>query len=189
MNHTKFIVIFVSVLFILMGTFFAFAQEVASPLNDVVPTSTLGGSGNIPGDTQWVWGEVTNLDAQVGTFTLKYLDYENDQEKEIVLMVNENTSYENIKSFDEVKIKDTLSIDYKVAPDGNNLAKNITLERPDALPADAKDSAAGTLQLSAPLQTAAPVVDQPAQPETTAGPIVEATDVSQPVSATTQQAQ
>jgi hypothetical protein len=83
-------------------------------------------------DTQWTWGEVVSLDSAAKTVTLKYLDYETDQEKNIVLAIDEKTTFENIKSFDEIKVKDTLSIDYTVAPDGKNIAKNIGLESPDS---------------------------------------------------------
>ena len=96
-----------------------------------------------------------------------------------------------MKSFNEIKIKDTLSVDYKVTSAGKNLAKNISFEKAEILPADAQDSAAGNVQLSAPLQAAAPVVEQPmAQPATAAiGSVVEATDTPESVSATAQQAQ
>ena len=36
---------------------------------------------------------------------------------------------------DEIKPNDTVSVDYVVSPDGKNLAKNISLERPDTQPA------------------------------------------------------
>ena len=192
MNPARVLGIFVFILFIAMGTFVAFAQEVAVlSSNDLVPASTLESSQDIEGNTQWVWGEVTNLDTQANTFSLKYLDYENDQEKELVLAVDENTAYENMKSFDEIKIKDILSIDYKVALDGKNLAKNISLEKPDELPADAQDSTAGALQLSAPMETVAPVMEQPVVQSATAviGSVEEETEASKPVSATAQQAQ
>ncbi len=168
MNPLKVLGIFVFILFIVMGTIVAFAEETAvlSP-NEVVPASTLEKPEKMEEGIQWVWGEVINLDAQSKTFTLKYLDYENDQEKELALVVDENTAYENMKNFDEIKLKDTLSVDYKVASDGKNLAKDISLEKPDTFPADAQDSAAGNVQLSAPAETNAPVMGEPiAQPET-----------------------
>ncbi len=156
------LVITVFILFIAMGTFVVFAQEAAvlSP-NDLAPASTLESPEDTEGNTQWVWGEVTNLDIKANIVTLKYLDYENDQEKEFALVVDGNTVYENLKSFDEIKIKDTLSIDYKVALDGKNFAKNISLEKSDIIPVDAQDSAVGNMPLSVPLQTAAPVMEQP----------------------------
>ena len=87
-------------------------------------------------DMQWAWGEVTNLDSQANTVTLKFLDYETDQEKELVLAVDEKTTFENIKDFSELKLKDTLSIDYTVEADNKNIAKNISFEKPDVSSAD-----------------------------------------------------
>ena len=49
------------------------------------------------GDIQWAWGEVVSLDSPAQTITLKYLDYETDQEKELVVAVDEKTVFENIK--------------------------------------------------------------------------------------------
>lgn len=82
-------------------------------------------------EIQWVWGEVINTDAQNKAITVKYLDYETDQEKEIIINVNDKTTFENIKSIDEIKPKDTLSIDYTISPDGKNTATNISVERPE----------------------------------------------------------
>jgi hypothetical protein len=82
-------------------------------------------------ETQWVWGEVVTLDTQNKAVTLKYLDYETDQEKEINIATDDKTAYDNIKSIDEIKPKDTLSIDYIVSPTGKNIARNISMERPE----------------------------------------------------------
>ncbi len=81
-------------------------------------------------DTQWVWGEVNTLDTQNKAILVKYLDYETDQEKEININIDDKTTYDNIKSMDELKPKDTVSIDYIVSPDGKNIAKNISVEKP-----------------------------------------------------------
>lgn len=82
-------------------------------------------------DTQWVWGEVSSMDTQNKAILVKYLDYETDQEKEIIINTDDKTTYENIKSIDEIKQKDTVSIDYIVSPDGKNIAKNISVEKPE----------------------------------------------------------
>jgi len=82
-------------------------------------------------DTQWVWGEVSTLDTQNKAILVKYFDYETDQEKEININIDDKTTYENIKSMDELKPKDTVSIDYIVSPDGKNIAKNISIEKPE----------------------------------------------------------
>lgn len=80
---------------------------------------------------QWLWGEVVTLDAENKAISVKYLDYETDQEKEITINVDDKTTYENIKSIDEIKPKDSVSIDFIADADGKNIAKNISLEKPE----------------------------------------------------------
>lgn len=134
MNYKKIIMDVVLVSSIILTAFFAFAQETAViPAASVVPAVDQAVASGNENDTQWAWGEVTSLDAQAKTFTLKYLDYETDQEKDLVLAVNEKTTFENIKGLEELKLKDTLSIDYLVGADNQNIAKNISLEQPDAV--------------------------------------------------------
>jgi len=92
-------------------------------------------------EVQWLWGEVVSLDAQNKIMTVKYLDYETDQEKEINIGTDAKTAYENIKSIDELKPKDAVSIDYLVTPEGKNIAKNVSLEKPEATPPPQKPEA------------------------------------------------
>lgn len=80
-------------------------------------------------DIQWLWGEVVAADAQANEMAVKYLDYENDQEREMVIAVDPKTSFENVKSLAEVKPKDTVSVDYIISSDAKNLAKNISVEK------------------------------------------------------------
>jgi hypothetical protein len=80
-------------------------------------------------DVEWLWGEVVSVDAAKNEITVKYLDYETDQEKEMTLTADEKTAYENIKSIAEVKPKDTVSIDYTLNPEGKSIAKNISVEK------------------------------------------------------------
>jgi hypothetical protein len=120
---------------IIAFSFIAYAEEAAvAGTNPVVingnPQPPLPQEKN---DTQWAWGEVTNLDIQAKTVTIKYLDYEADQEKELVLVIDDKTTFENIKGLEEIKIKDTLSVDYVIVPDNKNIAKNINLEKPETL--------------------------------------------------------
>jgi hypothetical protein len=76
----------------------------------------------------WVWGEVAAVDLMKKSLTLKYLDYENDEEKEISISVDGKTSFEFVRSLDEIKAKSVVSIDY-IVQDGLNIAKNISFER------------------------------------------------------------
>lgn len=80
---------------------------------------------------QWVWGEAVSVDSQNKTVLVKYLDYETDQEKEITIDIDDKTTYENIQSLCQIQPKDVLSIDYIVSPDGKNIARNISVERPE----------------------------------------------------------
>jgi len=84
--------------------------------------------------TQWLWGEVSSVDLGNKTVSVKYLDYEQDQEKVMVLSVNESTVYENAKSLDEIKSQDAVSVDYSVSPDGKSVALKISLEKPENTP-------------------------------------------------------
>lgn len=79
-------------------------------------------------EMQWVWGEVVSVDAQNKAITVKYLDYETDQEKDMTINVDDKTVYDNVKSLDGIAPKDTLSIDYIVTADNLNLARNISKE-------------------------------------------------------------
>jgi len=141
MKLHKIIIIAIAASFVLMGNALVFSQEGAMQESNIVQ------GGAIPDmargtDTQWLWGEVLNIDTQNKTILVKYLDYDADQEKEISINVDEKTTYENVQSFNDIKPKDALSIDYIVYADGNNVAKNISMENNKT-----EDSGLKTLQL------------------------------------------
>ncbi|MDP2766471.1 MAG: hypothetical protein Q8O41_03335 [Candidatus Methanoperedens sp.] len=144
-------------------------EEAVAPTDSVVITSNQQAASQKENDMQWAWGEVTNLDNQAKTITLKHLDYETDQEKELVLVVDEKTVLENIKDFNELKLKDTLSVDYMMGVDNKNIAKNISFEKPDAASSASVPAVENTQPLTPPMSTEQPVVDaaQPATPSET----------------------
>lgn len=109
---------------ILISTGLIFSQEQAAekPPAQEVPSES---------ETQWIWGDVASIDAAAKKILVKYLDYETDTEKEINIVVDDKTTYENVTSIDEIKPQDTLSIDYMISPDGSNIAKNISVEKPE----------------------------------------------------------
>ena len=84
---------------------------------------------------QWVWGEVVAVDPTKSELSVKYLDYESDTEKQMTLSVDEKTTYENVKSLSEIKPQDTVSIDYSSPVGGKNIARNVSVEKPEATPA------------------------------------------------------
>ncbi|MFH0827507.1 MAG: hypothetical protein V1923_06480 [Candidatus Omnitrophota bacterium] len=120
-------------IFALIAVFFVLSNGKTILAEDVlkggaVPQSE--GGGNI----QWVWGDVMNVDKQNKALAVKYLDYETDQDKEISVGIDDKTIFENVLSLDEIKAGDVVSIDYSVDPIGKNVAKNISVEKPEAMP-------------------------------------------------------
>jgi len=108
--------LFLGIVSLFIGIGLAFAQDEAKPIAATEPRL------NNP-DVQWVWGEAVNIDTQNKAVVIKYLDYEADSEKEITIGADDKTTYDNIKSLDEVKPKDILSVDYINTPDGKSIAK------------------------------------------------------------------
>lgn len=172
MNFKKIVILYGFILFTVI-TSTVLAEEVAvAPSDPVVSASDQQAAPKNESVTQWVWGEVVNLDSAAKTVTLKYLDYETDQEKELVLVADDKTVLENIKSLDEIKLKDTLSVDYITGLDGKNIAKNINLEKPDSAPVVPVEAA-----VPAVMEQPAAVVEAPVP--VAAAPVV-STEVVQP---------
>ncbi len=95
------------------------AQQVANPAESK------------PDETLWVWGEVAKVDTNLGQLVVRYLDYESDQEKEIVLIVDPAVTFENVSSLKDIQTSDYASVDYIINKDAKNIAKNISIERPE----------------------------------------------------------
>jgi len=104
----------------------AFSQE-QTPLN--APAS----DNQAESDTQWLWGEVVSIEVPRNMLLVKYLDYDTEQEKEMVISVNDKTAYENVKSVMEIKLHDAVSIDYVLGAGGMNLARKISIEKPEEI--------------------------------------------------------
>jgi len=140
MSLKKSIFLFGFVVLMMATAEFTFAEDAAVitenpaaiPSEPVVITSSQQNLSQKEGDIQWAWGEVVNLDSEAKQVTLKYFDYETDQEKDLVLVVDEKTAFENIQDFNALKLKDTLSIDYVIGAENKNIAKHINFEKPEA---------------------------------------------------------
>lgn len=91
-----------------------------------------GDSSAVP-DVQWLWGEVVSLDTAKGEVVVRFLDYETEQEKEVSIAADEKTTFENVNSLAQIKIADTVSVDYIVDKDARKLAKNISVEKPEEI--------------------------------------------------------
>jgi hypothetical protein len=93
-------------------------------------------------EPQWLWGEVEAVNAQAKTVQVKYLDYDTDIEKELLITVDEKTKFENAKGLEEIKAQDTVSVDYLVGSDGKNLALAVSVEKledMEAVPAEVQE--------------------------------------------------
>ncbi len=96
-------------------------------------------------DLKWVLGEVTNIDLENKVISVKYLDYEDSEEKNISILIGSDTTFENIKSLEEIRPQDYLSLDYVFTQDGKNVAKNISLDKPKTVEAEGQKEADGQL--------------------------------------------
>lgn len=134
MRGLKLLITELVVFFIALDTSVCFSQNDTSKegLNLLPPAaqSETQLQGIEDSDMQWVWGEVVSVNAENNMLTVSHLDYETDLEKEIKLSVDDKTSYENVASLKDIKVHDTVSIDY-VDSDGKYIAKNISIEKPE----------------------------------------------------------
>ena len=146
MLRRKGVVLALTVLLVLIGSNIAFSQGQdtqgqPAPVSSITPASPVAPVVTAA-EAQWVWGEIVSVDVARSEVTIKYLDYETDQEKEMVLTADDKTTYENAQSLADIQPKDTLSIDYVVTADGKNIAKNISVEKAEAVPEPGQSSEA-----------------------------------------------
>jgi|GEM_PF-817632 len=116
-KRTGVILTVITGLLIFLGTGFALAQQEKLSAQDAAA------------EIQWIWGEVVSVDPAAKSFAVKYLDYDTDMEKQMTMSVDDKTGFENSKSLADMKIQDTVSIDYVIGGDGKNVARNISVEK------------------------------------------------------------
>ena len=114
-------------------------------------------------DILWLWGEVTAVDAAKGLISVKYLDYDTDTEKEVAIYTDENTSYENVNTIADIKLKDIVSIDYVSGAQGSSLARSISVETPEDV--QAMGEATAIEEGPKPAVTAENAIPQAEQPD------------------------
>ena len=118
----------------------SFAQQnVTITGSNTVASDVNNNSTSVDLDTQWLWGEVVAVNTEDGkSITVKYLDYETDSEKEVKMIVDDKTSFENNKTISDIKVQDTVSVDYVTNAEGKNFARNINVEKPEVMQAPAE---------------------------------------------------
>ena len=77
---------------------------------------------------KWLLGDVITLDLESSQLTVNYVDHNTNQQKEITISVDEETRYENINSLQDIKVGDAVFIEYKISPEGEAIALNISIE-------------------------------------------------------------
>lgn len=117
---------------LLTGIFFlsflplAFSQQEAPQPQAVEPPAP-------EEEVSWLWGEVKAVDPSASSLTVMYMDYQTDEEKDMVLTIDARTQFEAINGLSGIKVGDTASIDY-VVEGGKNVARNISVETIEAMP-------------------------------------------------------
>lgn len=122
MRIDRYAILGIAIIFFAVGT--CVAEE-----TETIESQALADSG--VKEMQWLWGEVLSVDPAKRQINVKYLDYETDNEKELLLEIDDKTTYENVKDLSEIKPQDILSVDYTVDPNGGNLAANVSVEKLD----------------------------------------------------------
>lgn len=165
---TRKIVLVLGIIFSLVLVSLVLAEDMTAPEAPVAAQTT------VEPEMQWLWGEAVSVDIEKNEVVVRYQDYDTDQEKEMVVGIDDKSTLENIKSLAEIRPKDTLSIDYKTISEGKNIAKNISVEKAEAPEAvsDAGATEAGTAEVAA---AAAPAAETPAQAATSNTPETAAT--------------
>ena len=92
---------------------------------------------------EWLYGEVVSVDIAGKSFQVRYLDYNTDIEKQGSVFVDDKTLLEGVKSLQDIKPQDTVSIDYIVDADGKFRAVAVSLETFEEDPESVLEELAG----------------------------------------------
>ncbi len=94
----------------------------------VAPVTLYAQDSSKPHDLGWVLGDVVDLDLEANRIIVSYIDYSTNQNKQVVIYINNETKYTNISSIKDLKINDVVAVDYKTTQSGEGIALNITAE-------------------------------------------------------------
>ncbi|RKY33094.1 MAG: hypothetical protein DRP74_00890 [Candidatus Omnitrophota bacterium] len=131
LKHKLWVVAGTVISLLMMLPVLSFSQSLESGIESVEEDT--GIEAEPDSDTLWLWGEILAVNPEKKELKIKYLDYDSYNEKETLVIINEDTTYENVNSFDEIKPQDTISLDYITDSSGVNIAKNISVERLGAI--------------------------------------------------------
>ncbi|MFC1658142.1 DUF5666 domain-containing protein [Candidatus Omnitrophota bacterium] len=81
---------------------------------------------------EWLLGDVVAVDLEGSSLSVSYMDNTTEEEKEISILVDAATQYENAGFLDEIAVGNVVAIDYLLEPGGNAVALNIRVEEQEA---------------------------------------------------------
>jgi hypothetical protein len=156
MKNRLTVIFAIGILLVLSNYCFVLAQEETKAPEPAAPAAA-------EPETQWLFGEVTFVDTVNNAITVKTLDYETDQEKEVVMAVDDKTTYEGVNALAQINPASTVSVDYIVNSEGKSCAKNISVEKTEAAVPAVVTPPAQTLEEApqAPAETTAQPQDMP----------------------------
>jgi len=130
MRRKKSLLIFASFLLVYFSPL-SFAQE--GQLGQQPASGPEASTPANPVLAEWLYGEVNSVDIAGKALTMTYLDYDTDIEKQATVYTDAKTILENIKSIEEIKPQDMVSVDYMIGADNRNVAVSISVEKPEAM--------------------------------------------------------
>ncbi len=117
-NKITFSIAILAICFLSLPLAFAQNQVQSSDFQQSAPSD----------EVLWVWGEVKAIDQGQSAVTISYIDYQTEEDRELIISVPQETKFENISGISGLKVGDTVSVDY-VAKDGKNTTKHISVEK------------------------------------------------------------
>ena len=79
-----------------------------------------------------IYGEVQAINAEAGSMTVQYYDYDTDEEKTTEIVLNKATKLENAPALSDLKKGDWVDVVYVVS-DGKNTASSVIVEKEDEI--------------------------------------------------------
>ncbi len=76
-----------------------------------------------------VYGEVLAVNETAQSLTVQYYDYDADEEKNLEVLVNQDSKLENASSLKDVKTGDWVDVDYATSEGGKKVAKTVKVEK------------------------------------------------------------
>lgn len=110
-----------------------FSEEGQQPVTNAPAETSPAKEGISQPEEISIYGEVQSVNPTSDTVTLKYYDYDADEEKTVEIISNEDTKIEAIANLNDLKQGDWVDATYLVS-EGKNIAKSIKAEKEERVP-------------------------------------------------------